>query len=292
MVQDTAVAARPVMFGILLTCTGFFLFACHDAVIKLLTESVTVWQIMFFRSLTIVIACLALGRGRLLRRAVVTNAKKALLGRCVVIMAAWLLYYNAARDLQLAELITIYFATPIMVSLLAIPLLGESLARGRWVPVVVGFGGVLVASGLADFRLGLPAAMAFGAACLWAWATIQVRQIALREPTSIQMLYTNSFLVVACGTVLSFFYWHTPNMEELAMLLAVGVLGGLAQFTMFEGLRYAPATIVAPFQYSSLIWAFLLGWSIWGDWPRQEVFIGAAIIFASGLLAVLQQRRR
>jgi drug/metabolite transporter (DMT)-like permease len=103
------------------------------------------------------------------------------------------------------------------------------------------------------------------------------------------MLYSNAFFVVVCGFVLAF-EWRTPDGRELVLLFAVGAIGGLAQFFMFEGLRRAPASVLAPFQYSSLLWAFLLGWLVWSDWPRDEVFVGAAIILASGALAVWQQR--
>ena len=286
-----AVPERRPMVGIAFTTVAYGLFSCHDAVIKLLTETITVWQIMFFRSLTIVVVTLLVGRGTLLRRARATNAKRPLLLRGFVILGAWLCYYNAARHLQLAEVTTIYFATPVLVSLLAIPILGESISQGRWIPVAVGFVGVLIASGLAEFSLGWPTALAFCAACLWAWATILVRQIALREPTLLQMLYSNSFFVVVCGLVLPF-VWHAPSGYELALLFAVGAIGGVAQFAMFEGLRHAAASVLAPFQYSSLLWAFALGYAIWGDWPRDEVFIGAALILGSGLLAINQQRRR
>jgi len=289
--EPQAAAERRPMVGIAFTTLAYGLFSCHDAVIKLLTETISVWQIMFVRSLVIVLAVLALGRRPLLERARATTAKRALILRGFVILGAWLCFYNAARHLQLAEVTTIYFATPVLVSLLAIPILGESIGQGRWIPVTLGFVGVLVASGLAEFSVGWPTALAFAAACLWAFATIQVRQIALREPTMIQMLYSNTFFVVICGGVL-IFLWQDPTWRELGLLLAVGAIGGFAQFSMFEGLRHAAASVLAPFQYSSLLWAFALGFLIWGDLPRLEVFLGAALILGSGLLAIGQQRRR
>jgi drug/metabolite transporter (DMT)-like permease len=281
---------RRVLLGIACTTLAYALFTGHDTLIKLLTETQTVWQIMFFRSLTIVLATLVAGRGPLLRRARITPYRNQLLLRGCLILAAWLCFYNAARYLQLAELTTIYFATPVLVTLLAVPLLGERIGQGRWIPVALGFVGVVVASGLANFSLTWPAGLAFLAAIFWSWATILIRRIALSETTLVQMLYSNGFFVVVCGVVLTF-EWRTPDGRELVLLLAVGAIGGLAQFCMFEGLRRAPASVLAPFQYSSLLWAFLLGWLVWADWPRDEVFLGALLILASGALAVWQQRR-
>jgi len=286
----SAPAERNVMVGIACTTLAYALFTGHDTLIKLLTETITVWQIMFFRSLTICIGTAIMGRGALLRRCIATKAKRQLVLRGFLILGAWLCYYNAAKSLQLAELTTIYFATPVLVTLLAIPLLGERIDQGRWVPVALGFVGVVVASGLTSFSLSLATGLAFCAAVLWSWATILVRKLALSEPTLVQMLYSNLFFVVVCGFVL-IVEWQTPNQRELLLLIGVGVVGGFAQFAMFEGLRNAPASVLAPFQYSSLVWAFLLGWLVWGDWPRNEVFAGAAIILASGLLAIGQQRR-
>ena len=287
----SAAGERNVMAGIAFTTLAYALFTLHDTLIKLLTETISVWQIMFFRSLIICLGTAAMGRGELVRRCVATPAKGELILRGFLILGAWLCYYNAARTLQLAELTTLYFATPVLVTLLAIPLLGERIDQGRWIPVVLGFGGVIVASGVASFTLSLATGLAFSAAVLWAWATILVRRLALSEPTLVQMLYSNLFFVVVCGFVLAA-EWQTPTQRELLLLVGVGVVGGIAQFCMFEGLRNAPASVLAPFQYSSLVWAFLLGWLVWGDWPRNEVFLGAAIILASGALAIWQQRRR
>jgi drug/metabolite transporter (DMT)-like permease len=282
---------RNVMTGIAFTTLAYALFTLHDTLIKLLTETISVWQIMFFRSLIICLATAAMGRGELARRCAATPAKAQLILRGFLILGAWLCFYNAARTLQLAELTTIYFATPVLVTLLAIPILNEKINNGRWIPVALGFGGVLIASGLASFSLTIATGLAFAAAVLWSWATILVRRLALSEPTLVQMMYSNLFFVVVCGFVL-IVEWHTPTQRELLLLVGVGVVGGIAQFCMFEGLRNAPASTLAPFQYSALVWAFLLGWLVWGDWPRNEVFAGAAVILASGALAIWQQKRQ
>ena len=297
------------MVGIACTTLAYALFTGHDTLMKLLTETITVWQIMFFRSLTICIGTAIMGRGALLRRCIATKAKRQLVLRGFLILGAWLCYYNAAKSLQLAELTTIYFATPVLVTLLAVPILNERISNGRWIPVAVGFVGVIVASGLTSFTLSYAIGLAFCAAVLWSWATILVRRLARSEPTLVQMMYSNLFFVVVCGlwmlvapglqvsaTAMGvdpalLAGWHTPSQSELIRLIGVGVVGGLAQFCMFEGLRNAPASVLAPFQYSSLVWAFLLGFLVWGDWPRDEVFVGAAIILASGALAIWQQRK-
>jgi len=83
-----------------------------------------------------------------------------------------------------------------------------------------------------------------------------------------------------------------PDGGQLLLLISVGALGGVAQYMLFEGMRRAPVSIVAPFEYTSLIWAFGLGYTIWGDVPRREVFMGAALIVGAGLLIVGNERFR
>jgi drug/metabolite transporter (DMT)-like permease len=125
----------------------------------------------------------------------------------------------------------------------------------------------------------------------WAFSIVLIRKLALREKTSIQVVLNNVFFL-AVATVPVLGNWHTPSLAELAMLVSVGLLGGIAQYAMFEGMKHADASIVAGFEYAALIWAFLFGYLIWSDIPRPEVFVGAAMIFVAGLLMVMGERAR
>jgi drug/metabolite transporter (DMT)-like permease len=103
------------------------------------------WQILFVRSAVILAICLAIGRRRLALQAATSPVRRALLLRSVVLMAAWLCYFTAARYLQLAELVTLYFGSPLMVAALAAPMLGEKVPPARWAFILIGFAGVVVA---------------------------------------------------------------------------------------------------------------------------------------------------
>jgi drug/metabolite transporter (DMT)-like permease len=87
-------------------------------------------------------------------------------------------------------------------------------------------------------------------------------------------------------------WWRMPDGTQFLLLVSVGALGGVAQYVLFEGMKRAPVSIIAPFEYTSLVWAFALGYAIWGDLPRTEVFIGAALIVGAGLLIVGNERFR
>ncbi|UCI06652.1 DMT family transporter [Mesorhizobium sp. B1-1-8] len=274
-----------VLAGILFTAAAYFLFSTQDAAIKLLVAGMTVWQIMFFRSVTVLAACGAIGGRRLFADTVDSPIVRPMLVRSGFTLAAWLCYYNAARSLQLAELTTIYYAAPIIVTVLSVVMLGETVPLLRWLAVVAGFVGVFIACDPTHLGLSLPVLLVLAAALLWGIAVVLLRKTAMQERTMIQLVL-NNFYFLLFSTVPALVWWRTPDGGQLLLLISVGVLGGVAQFMLFEGMKRAPVSIVAPFEYTSLVWAFALGFAIWGDVPRAEVFMGAALIIGAGLLIV------
>jgi drug/metabolite transporter (DMT)-like permease len=280
-----------VLAGILLTSAAYFLFSAQDAAIKLLVATMSVWQVMFFRSVVVLGGCLVIGGPKLFVDSVRSPIVTAMLGRSVLILSAWLCYYTAARDLQLAELTTIYFAAPVIVTVLAIPILGEHVPIVRWVAVLTGFVGVYVACDPTSVGLTLPIVLVLAAAFLWALSIVLLRKMALRERTMIQLVLNNAFfLFVSIGPLV--WLWRTPDGMQLALLAGVGALGGVAQFMLFDGMKRAPASVLAPFEYTSLIWAFALGYLIWNDLPREAVFYGAILIVGAGLIIIASERFR
>jgi drug/metabolite transporter (DMT)-like permease len=108
---------------------AYFVFAVHDAGIKWLVADIPVWQVLFFRSATILVVCLAIGRRALLERAAASSLKRPLAFRGVINLVAWLCYYSAARTLPLAQLLCLYFAAPLMVTVMARQILKEQVTR-------------------------------------------------------------------------------------------------------------------------------------------------------------------
>ncbi|PBC11418.1 DMT family transporter [Mesorhizobium sp. WSM3859] len=274
-----------VLAGILFTAAAYFLFSAQDASIKLLVAGMTVWQIMFVRSITVLLACGAIGGKRLFADTIDSPIVKPMLVRSAFTLAAWLCYYNAARSLQLAELTTIYYAAPIIVTVLSVLILGETVPLLRWIAVFIGFVGVFIACDPARLGLSVPVLLVLAAAVLWGIAVVLLRKTALQERTTIQLVL-NNFYFLLFSAVPALLWWRMPDWRQLLLLISVGALGGVAQYVLFEGMKRAPVSIVAPFEYTSLVWAFALGYAIWGDVPRMEVFMGAALIIGAGLLIV------
>jgi drug/metabolite transporter (DMT)-like permease len=277
--------------GIMLTGVAYFLFSVQDASIKLLVTGLTVWQILFFRSATVLAGCVAIGGRELLVQSARSPIVKAMLLRSFLTLLAWLCFYSSAKYLQLAELTTIYFAAPVIITIMSIFILGEQVPWIRWVAVLIGFVGVYIACDPSKLGITLPVAMVLAAAFLWALAIVLMRKIALQERTMVQLVLNNAFFLVIAGVPMAFL-WQTPTWQEALLLVTVGSLGGVAQFMLFEGMKRAPVSVIAPFEYTSLVWAFALGYAIWGDIPRREVFIGAALIFFAGVVIIASEHLR
>jgi drug/metabolite transporter (DMT)-like permease len=278
-------AGAAVIRGIGFSVVGYFLFSLQDATIKWLATNFTSPQILLMRSLVVVPFCLVFFGPGVAPRALVSPMRFRLLVRSVVIVIAWGFYYTAARYLQLAELVTIYFSSPLLVAALAPIILKEHVTWSRWASVFVGFAGVIVAVRPAHLHQPLPILLALTAAALWAYTSILIRQVVATASTPVVMFVSNLTILVLCGALMPWF-WQQPTGPQLALMLLVGCFGMGGQFMSTEAIRLAPATVVAPISFSSLVWAFLLGFAIWGDVPDIAVFVGAGLILLSGLLVI------
>ncbi|MBN9561048.1 MAG: DMT family transporter [Alphaproteobacteria bacterium] len=278
------------LFGIALGAVAYCLFTLPDATAKFLVTRLPVWEVLFFRSLFIIAVCGVVGRTKLLVRALATPLKGPLALRGAITLLAWLAYFTAAKTLPFAQLTTLYFGAPILVMIMAAPLLGERVSRARWSSVGLGFAGVVIAADPGGLSASYATALVILAAALWAYAVILMRQIATRESSIVQVLYQNLFFLAGSG-VLCAIDWTTPTSGELPLLLVIGICGGIGQFLLMEAARHTPASVMATVEYSSLLWAFVLGFAIWGDIPAVSVFMGAAAIIASGGLLVAMERR-
>jgi len=274
---------------------AYMLFSMQDATIKWLVASLPVWQILFCRSAVLVAGCLATGGRPLARRVRQTRVGRLILLRGMVTLAAWFCYFTAARALPLGELTTLWFTAPIVVALLAAPLLGERVGPGRWTAIAAGFAGAVVIAAPVDrpmtMEVSTPALLVLAGAVLWGLGVILTRRIAQHEPSLVQMLANNMFFMVMTG-IGSVLTWQDMTFTQAGLLLVVAMFGGLGQYCMFESARLAPASLIAPMEYTALVWAFALGFLVWGDVPAPHVYVGAGMILLSGIVLMATERVR
>jgi drug/metabolite transporter (DMT)-like permease len=195
--------------------------------------------------------------------------------------------------LSLADATTIGFSAPIFATILSALILGEKVGRHRWGAVVVGFLGIAIvvqpgASGSEISRAGL--AIALLSALGTAGVTITLRQLSRTEhPAGIVFWFFTYSLVAGAVLVAVNGSMHAPMV--LAILCAGGMMGGTAQLLMTASLKFAPVSVVAPFDYLQFLWAVLFGWLIWDHGVSAATWTGAAVIIGSGLYTVWREQR-
>jgi len=208
--------------------------------------------------------------------------------------------FAAFTLLPLAEATTLGFAQPLFVVALAALILGERVRIYRWSAVMIGFAGVIVmmwpyldiwgtfAMGSTERMIG--AVCALTGAFLNAGTTIQTRRLTTSETTSAIVFYFSLICSVA-GLVTLPFGWLPVSPLEALTLVMIGVIGGMSHLLLTESYRHAPASVVAPFDYTAMIWAFLFGYFVFGELPTVYVYVGGAIVVSCGLFVVWRERR-
>ncbi|MBB3948695.1 S-adenosylmethionine uptake transporter [Rhizobium skierniewicense] len=281
--------ARP-LFGIGLAAMGYSCFALQDALVKWLVESYQVPQILFVRSALIVLITGVLAYRYRHPSILKSKYRGTVVIRAALMLTAWVLFYSSARYLGLAELTTLYFSAPIMVMVLSIFVLKEKVGAGRWIACAVGFVGVVAAANPASSPNWLPATLCIVAGFCWAWSTILIRLVSRSETTLTQMYATSALFGIACALSLPWL-WKNPDAQGWLLMIGVGLVSTIGQYLLYEGFRHAPASSLAPVEYTGLIWAFIYGYAIWTEIPAINVFIGAVLIAAASLVLVGWERR-
>lgn len=282
-------AALALAVGLVLAAN--ILLPLQDALTKQVIATVPVWQVLFFRSATVFGATLAIGRGRVARRLLATPLKRFMALRALLMLCGWVTFYLAVRHLPLAQAITLYFVSPIIVSLVAGPLFGERSPPAQWIAVLIGFAGVALASGLVGFRMSGAVWLALLSACFWAAALLMLRSMSREEETLVQVAFANGFFVAATALPLVIFGAIAPP-ATIAAMLGIGIVGGAGQFCLYEAARRLPVPVLSTLEYTSILSAFALGHLMFAETPTLTIWLGAGLILVSGVLVVAVERTR
>lgn len=270
---------------------GMFLFSAVDTLAKFLTDSLHPLQIVWIRQLGLVAGTILL-MGTYGVRIFITAHPVLQLARGVLAAGSATLFIIAISYVALADAIAVTFIAPLIVTVLSAVLLAEKVGLHRWSAIIAGFLGTLVVirPGFESFHPAL--LLVLFAATLFAG-----RQIISRLLSGSDNAYTTvAYTALASSLVLSvpaFYVWVTPQTSQQILLLTImALLAGLAEFMVIKALQIAHAGLVAPVQYTILIWGTLYGFLIFADLPDIFTFAGAAIIIASGLYTVHRERLR
>lgn len=276
--------------GMAMGIAAYTLFAFHDAFIKAVVYVLPAVQILFVRSLVILALCLLIDRRNLLRDLWLSGNRVLILGRGLLTLAAWVMYYSAANELQLAEMTTLYYFAPVLTTVLAVIFLKERLTLARVGAASIGFFGVVVAANPSGLSLSLPVVLVLLAALSWAVAMILMRTISRKDRAIVQVFAQNLIHAVAMGLV-SLPFWQSMGSVEIGFCIAAGIVGGMAQFMLVEAAKLVPASVLGTVEYGALLWAFVLGYLFWGEMPAETVYLGAALVIAAGLMLAWTEHR-
>ena len=276
------------MRGILLMLATMLIFVVTDTTAKWLTRSYPVPQVVWARfAFAFVFVAVLLGPRAL---AQLRSRRLGLqLARSTLQIASTTTYFFAVSVLPIATAVSVSFLQPLFITALSVPLLRERVGPRRWAAVGCGFAGVLVIvrPGTAtELALLLPVATAAASALYY----IATRVVSRTDPVTTSLFYTALLGTLASSAVLPS-VWTTPDALGWCLLIAVGLLAGLGHLLVIQAYASAPASLLAPFIYTQLIWATGLGWLLFGDLPDGWTLAGALIIVGSGLYVFHRERR-
>lgn len=284
--------------GILWKVASALVFTLMLTLVKLTAERLPVGQLLFARNffgllpVLIVVAWTHHLHDALKTKNIAGHVKRSVFG-----MIAMGLWFAALQRLSFPEATAIVYAAPLMMVVLAALVLRETVRIYRWSAVGIGFIGVVVIL-IPQIRSGfdvtrdaaaLGAALALTSAFFMAITSVFVRQLATKEPTITIVLY---FLLAGSGvSLLTAPTWVVPSWEDFAVLVLIGILGGIGQLLLTQAYRHAEASLIAPFEYTSMIWVIAIGYVVFAEVPTVSVLAGSAIVIASGIFVILRERQ-
>jgi drug/metabolite transporter (DMT)-like permease len=280
----------PVVATLLVLAT-YFVWMVHDTIIKLLTSGYAIPQIIFFgRALAVPISFFLttkrVGLGGLRSHRIGSHFLRALSSLADIVF-----FVSAIALTSLANTTTITFSAPLIMTILSAVFLHENVGWRRWTAVVMGFLGVLIVLQPSGAGLGVASIFAIGSAVAYAIFLILTRAMTRHEPVPVMILWNSGLVMIFMG-IWMIPVWRTPTPEDWVRFIAIAVTGAIGQFTTTEAFRMGEASLLAPLQYTSLIWAALFGYVVFDDVPSATLWVGAAVIMMSALYIVLYEHRK
>lgn len=291
-----AIRTNSAIFGVALQLSALVLFVCMDTVFKLLTDRFAVpqlaWARFFFSAVTVWLFFWLTTRGRMPWRSRAPGLQAA---RSLTLAGCTFFFSSALVFLPLADTTAVNFAAPLISVAAAAFFLKERVSPRRWLGVAIGLVGVMVAVRPPFITGEAPPHPAYllplGSATLFAFYAILTRKLAARDDPRTTILHTG-LAATALSSLALPFVWVWPSPTEWLLLVALGVIGGASHGLLVLAYARAPVSLLAPLSYSQLVWAAIAGLLVFGDLPDRWTLLGAAVIFAGGVLAVIPERAK
>lgn len=274
-----------------MVCLAVGLFSCLDATAKYLSAYLPITQVVWARYATHFLVAAAV-LNPLLVPAAWKSRRWRLQGlRGLYLFGATVFNFTAVAYLQLAEAAAIFFLLPLVVALIAVPLLGERIGPRRWAAIVFGFVGVLIVSRPGLGGLSWHVIFSFGAVACYALYVISTRELSTTDsPSSMLIISAGVGVLVPAPLIPAIWVWP-DNMIHWLLILLMGVLGAAGHWFVILAYRLAPAPILAPFTYTGILWMIVIGYLLFGDIPSTWTLAGSGIVIVSGLYLLYRERQ-
>ncbi|MCY7305973.1 MAG: DMT family transporter [Rhodoferax sp.] len=290
--------------GIAFLCLGVFVFSLQDAIVKQVSGAYPLTQVLVLRALVAGPILLVLVQMEVGWRAIFASGFWPLTVRAGLMFVAYMAYYLAFPALPLADAVALYFTVPLFVTVLAGPFLGERANWQVWAAVAVGFVGVMVMLQPGSGLFNPAALLSLLAAAMYAGSMLMARSLGAVQAASVMSFYQNAVFLVAAAVVAACLHalgivhaehpsllflvrpWVMPNWWDGMLIASCGVVAAAGIMLLTSAYKVAKANVVAPFEYSGVLWAPLWGLLFFAEVPRLTTVAGAALIVGAGLVAL------
>ncbi|MCO4055687.1 MAG: DMT family transporter [Bosea sp.] len=278
--------------GIALMCAALAIFSVLDASAKWISQHMHPMQAVWARYAVSVLLVMVL-INPWTRPGVMRSSAPVLQGiRSLMLLLSTVFNFLALQYLQLAEAIAIIFTTPLLIALLSGPLLGEWPGPRRMIAIGVGFVGVLVVTRPGHGGLHPAAILSVMGVVCYAFYNLSTRKLASHDSSETTMVYSGAAGVLLVTPAMAWL-WTTPDSALVwGLMLLMGACGGFGHWLVIKAHRLAPASVLAPFIYTQLVWMLILGWQVFGQWPDAWTLGGGMIVVSSGLYLLYRERVR
>jgi drug/metabolite transporter (DMT)-like permease len=299
-----------IALGIMSLCLGVLVFSLQDPLVKAVSSSYPVTEVMAIRSIVALPILVFLVHAEVGLQAILSKRFGMLTMRAFIQFTSYTVYYLAIAALPLADAVALYFMAPLFIMALAGPYLGERVSWRTLATVLVGMLGVLVmlrpGAGLLDWA----ALLSLGSAVLYGFSQLMARQIGDTESSTVMAFYQNGAYLVGAAVVAGTFHlagithavhpsleflvrpWLWPTTPDFLKMAACGFVASAGMILLSQAYRMAPANRVATFEYTGILWSPLWGFLFFAEVPRSTTVIGAVLIIGAGLLALNTERRK
>ena len=277
--------------ALLYMAAGVAAFALLDAGAKWLTEMYGVAQIIFLGRIFTLVLVLAVALPRVGFGIFHTRRPWRHLARAVTSVLTMATFFWALSLMPLANVVALTFAAPLIMTVLSVIVLREDVGPRRWGAIAVGFVGVLIMLRPTGDGFDWAALIPLASALFYAISIIVSRQLTATESTDNLMLWVSLAAIISSAPFMPA-EWKTPNAWELAIFAFTGIASGAGQFLMLRAFRYGEVSMLAPVEYTSLIWAAALGFVIWNEIPGWPIWLGAPIVAGASFYIARRETRR